>query len=438
MAAPAEAPQALQPQHQGVISVSSLPTYGGFASSVTAEEWLRQINARIVAQRLAGPDAVAFARQQLTQQAALLFGEDGSAFNRTNRAAADEDWHLWQALFRARYFASNTQAETLAEWTTIRQLPNERAVDTLQRASHSFRVFFDAVNGSEPIPDRVGQPRLFTLSATSLEQMENAAPVVEEAFADVARRIIDLHPGWLQAQAYAARQEQNYNARAAGGAQIPALIGAYQPELDEAAVQGVVTLAVADAVAVIDDHYKNVIIQQVYVDLFENTSRALVLQSLKTALTKPKCREEVFKYLRDPTLSIDDLCTALKQLDFNDQGLAGATRPAGRLNIGATSTTEHEPASDTAGVAPPSAPKPSDDAARIAQLEQAIAALKKKQPKNGQSAGTGSGGTSQPNPNKKDWLCTYCNKTGHLEKMCFTKKRHRKEAGAVSSEPAEN
>ena len=429
----------LQPGPGPVISVSALPSYGGFASKVSAEEWLRQINARVVAQGLGGQAAVAFARQQLTQQAALLFGEDGSAFDRTNRAAADVDWALWQSLFKARYFASNTQAETLAEWTTIRQLPAERAVDTMQRASHSFRVFFDAVNGTEPIPARAGQPRVFALSAVSRQQLEAAAPALKDAFRIVAQQLVDNHPGWLQAQAYAVIQAEHLlqaGAAQAAGAAALEQVPPYDPILDPEELEQVLTLAQDDCFAAVGTHYLNHIVQQVYVDLYENTSRAMVLQALKTALTKPKCKEEVYKFLRDPTLPLDELCTALKQLDFADQGLTGAVRPNARMGIGATDEVyESSQAGGDSGTSS-SAAAADPVLARMAKLELEVAAFKAKKPANAPTGGQQQ--QQQQQQDKKNLTCSYCSKKGHLEKTCWTKRRHKKEAAALSAEPAEN
>lgn len=407
----------------GLLTVSSDPIFSGSNSKVTAEEWLRAMCKRSDMQQYSDKQAIAYAKQHLTGQAAAHFDllED---LDRKAAAEAENSWPKWQTLFKEIYFRAANQAETILDWVNLRQASNESAGDFYIRIQASVRSFFTNANGTCPF-STVTSESDFKLSTEAQATIDKTWE--DKGSAKLAQVITD-----------GITRDSRLTA------------GAAATEADEATWTArikTIKETVHDAIQ------QPTIIRSTYQAIFDNTSRALVLKTLHTGLRHQKCKEEVFQYLKHPQWQMRQLLISLKQIETsiennghsrnngNSRSIGNHNsyqRNLGPSNRGRVNAVHSEDNFD--GEEEDTSSHQTDTESIIASLPpEVIAAISDKvaaatidaiSKRNGQTSKDNSKQT--PSEGKKKKYCSFCRRPGHTYEEC----RNRRER--PNNKPSEN
>lgn len=413
------------------VNVQADPKFEGKASGISAEDWILQLRNSAKAQDKTDAAAIAYYRAHLLGTARIRFGEEGDDFSRKDWARSDTDEPFWVSSFQNAYFKATTQAESVTDWAKIRQTKEESANDVRGRVNLAILSFWSAVNGERPaLIDKDERPTAFKHSTLADE-------AIKMALAETVKKLAVFAQARVQVDSLRGRvvqiMRQINAAEAAGGEATPfsdaqKLRMFMALDVDAAADNAAEGEMIVDMDKALKEMLVPVIRQQTYDDLLTSTRRALMLKTVQTAFSNPKCREEAYHFLKHPEKDLEAFHTALKQAE----SAAASKQSGGRQHINALEHADGEddkPASEEADVDGPSKQKMAEMVAAFRQNKKAGGGVK--------PAGNGGKAPSKKkeHTNKK---CDFCRKMGHIKADCYMLKgiNGRKAAEAGSSKVA--
>jgi hypothetical protein len=296
----------------------------------------------------------------------------------------------------------------VADWATIRQEPKELPSEMFTRVRFSVRTFFTAVNGACPpraLNDEEPRPEHWTFPEGSFKPSAASSLLFSTHFASKMRPILEtaaedfLFGDTMWRPTREEREERSNADKARDAANLAAFMEIVRKE--------------------IIDKFVYLTTRRLYQDIFDNTSRALILRTMQIGLRHRECQQEAFKYLKDSRLTLPELCRSLNAIQFN-----ASTR---RQAVNAVSAPEDNPperASPTDFTAPPDGATPAINAVRGGGGRGGRRGRAR-----GASRG-GRGGGAQAAKFDASKSCDWCQRTGHVESECRTKVREEKEAAA--------
>jgi hypothetical protein len=173
-----------------------------------------------------------------------------------------------------------------------------------------------------------------------------------------------------------------------------------------------------------------------YDDLLATTKRALLLRSLQTAFSNPKCREEAFNFLKHPERPLGDFKVAIKQAESaagahkTNNSVSKPSYNGHRTKINAASVEEGVDSEDTGSNLPDTSAFHNVDP----ELVEHIAAFYRGDKKGGKKQAAGEGrGNSQGDGSGSDKVCNFCKRRGHVITNCRDKKRADKRGNKANN-----
>ena len=293
----------------------------------------------------------------------------------------------------------------------MQQNSAESPSDFYTRIRTSVKRFFEAVNGPRPLePSKADEEpdNAFTPSAKS------DAAVKAFYTKTLSGKVTEEFEAFLASNSYITRNAEAFNARR---------------NEDKAADEENLARHVAAIRAMMLDDLLHMFSHLLYKDIFDNTARSLILRTMQTGLRKQECRNEAFRYLKDPTLKVEHLLASMNATEFNLSRPATGNNHRLRVNAVSDTYTDDPPreeahegaASTTAHQTPPFALTPE----QLSDLSASICAMVKSSQnttRGGNRRGRGGRGGNRTNYNT-DKQCNYCKRFNHVESECRTKQR---------------
>jgi hypothetical protein len=418
------------------ITVQSDPKFSGSGGPVSAEDWLLQLQNSAAAQNKKDEAAIAYYRAHLLGAARTRFGVNGEDFARADWARADVDEPFWAAGFRKGYFRATTQAESVTDWAKIRQESHEGAGDVCARVGEAIVAFWTAVNGERPTKNAPTAAHKASPTAEAAIAVATAEAIKRLERVVRARVLADSIRGDLMK--LKSKIQANTDDETVAVKYTDAQKLAWYEALDVHVAEDTAydRESKDEMEKIFKEEINPVHLLMHYDDLLDTTKRALLLRTLQSAFSIPKCREEAFNFLKHPERDLLDFKVAIKQAESaaeaskSNNPFPKTAHNANRTKINAASVEGGAGSEDTGSDLPDTSAFRNVDP----ELVEHIAAFYRGDKKGGKKPATGGGrGNSQGDGSGSDKVCNFCKRRGHVITGCRDKKRADKRGNKANN-----
>jgi hypothetical protein len=420
--------------------------FTGTGSKITAEQWHKMVSDRVEVNKYNDEDAIAFARSLLDGPAAVAM-EELAGCSRAEKRGIRSIFAAFLAHYRSLYYAHTTQAETITDWSSMRQVGEETIQEFANRVTKMFRMFVESTSGKQPpdLPPKKDKepPNSFKLEKERADDLDDAIAKATRETNLLPRKNDELNTikdHFLNAQKVAMRAatvpaegpgvtaDMVTAAKAQRAMDLELLYDAVvkatpPPDVDMAVETARVTARWTEAI--------QLNMAYTYEQLVTNLSRALLLKTIHTGAKHAKTREEAFVAIKEPSKPLTVVLQSMKLTEFeldskvkSAQAVSSAmVRPTGvnAIASGEGGNADLVPEDSSTQEAKDPWQVMQTSIAALTDNINALANAHRKSEKNKKD-------TSKTNSKKPGDIrkCYNCDKIGHISADCKQPRRPRK------------